>query len=267
MRAALLLLSLATGQTPTKWEQLFFPFPIVGAPPQLEQQVQIFDSFFEGTQGLGDEPQAELAVIAAPHLGLVLTVPFQVGWQGQPTGFQDLSLLVQWLAAGSLKLDDMVSAGVESTFPAGAPGLTMGDFYEGLFVYGAQRFFHRLIFEGNVTGLLPVVHGSSARQVDAAALVSVLVTPLRAAFPVYLQVEADSFTYLDGTTALPPLATAAPYEVLDVAPELFLGPFPTFVSDGTRLAAGVSFNVLGDATHLHTYTLTAAFDIPNPYGY
>ena len=25
---------------PKVWQQLFFPFPIVGAPPQLEQQVQ-----------------------------------------------------------------------------------------------------------------------------------------------------------------------------------------------------------------------------------
>jgi hypothetical protein len=29
----------------------------------------------------------------------------------------------------------------------------------------------------------------------------------------------------------------------------------------------VSFNVAGDAVHAQTYTLTAAFDIPNPYGY
>ena len=33
------------------------------------------------------------------------------------------------------------------------------------------------------------------------------------------------------------------------------------------LRAGVSFNVTGDATHAQAYTLTAAFDIPNGYGY
>ncbi len=60
-------------QEPTEWEQLFFPFPIVGAPPQLEQQVQVFDSYFRGKAGSGDVPQVELAVIAGPHLGLVAT--------------------------------------------------------------------------------------------------------------------------------------------------------------------------------------------------
>ena len=54
---------------PTKWEQLFFPFPIVGAPPQLEQQVQVFNSYFHGNAGSGDVPSAELAYIATPHLG------------------------------------------------------------------------------------------------------------------------------------------------------------------------------------------------------
>ncbi len=52
-----------------------------------------------------------------------------------------------------------------------------------------------------------------------------------------------------------------------VAPEVFLGPFKSPISDGTRVAAGVSFNVIGDSVHAQTYTLTAAFDIPNPYGY
>ena len=52
-----------------------------------------------------------------------------------------------------------------------------------------------------------------------------------------------------------------------IAPEVFLGPFKSPISDGTRIALGVSFNVLGDDVHAQTYTLTAAFDIPNPYGY
>ena len=92
----------AQEEEPTKWEQLFFPFPIVGAPPQLEQQVQLFDSFFTGTKGSGDVPAAELAYIASTHLGLVLTVPLQFGFQRQPTGLQDINLLVQYLVAGSL---------------------------------------------------------------------------------------------------------------------------------------------------------------------
>lgn len=36
-------------EEPRQWEALFFPFPIVGAPPQLEQQVQLFDSYFHGS--------------------------------------------------------------------------------------------------------------------------------------------------------------------------------------------------------------------------
>src|SRR5579885_3218538 len=40
-------------EAPTKWEQLFYPFPIVGAPPQLEQQVQLFGTYFTGNQGRG----------------------------------------------------------------------------------------------------------------------------------------------------------------------------------------------------------------------
>jgi hypothetical protein len=39
------------------------------------------------------------------------------------------------------------------------------------------------------------------------------------------------------------------------------------ISDGTRVAAGVSFNIVGDDVHAQTYTITAAFDIPNKYGY
>ena len=257
----------AQDEEPTKWEQLFFPFPIVGAPPQLEQQVQVFNSYFHGKAGSGDVPSAELAYIATPHLGVVATVPFQIGFAGQTTGFEDAELLVQWLAAGSLELDDMLSVGVLGTFPIGREDLGSGDYYVGPFAYGAQRFVHRLIFEGNVTPLLPVVHGASTRQVLGTGLVAVLLTPQRFALPVYTQVEVNSTTYLGGTAALPPGATESPAETLFVAPEVFLGPFRSPISDGTRVALGVSFNVLGDAVHARTYTVTAAFDIPNPYGY
>lgn len=270
MVAAVLLLpsaAAAQDEEPSKWEQLFFPFPIVGAPPQLEQQVQLFNSYFHGKAGSGNVPSAELAYIATPHVGLVATVPFQFGFGGQTTGFQDAQLLVQWLAAGSLELDDMLSLGMMGTFPIGRDDLSSGDYYVGPFAYAAQRFFHRLIFEGDVTTLLPVVHGASTRQVLGTALVAVLLTPQRASFPVYSQVEVNSTTYLGGTAALPPGATASPAETAFVAPEVFFGPFKSPISDGTRLALGVSFNVLGDAVHAQTYTVTAAFDIPNPYGY
>jgi len=203
----------------------------------------------------------------SPHLGLVATIPFQIGFGGQTTGFEDVQLLVQWLAAGSLDLDDMVSVGVMGTFPTGRADLSSGDYYVGPFVYGAQRFFHRLIFEGNITTLLPIVHGASTRQILGTGLISVLLTPRRFSFPVYTQLEVNSTTYLDGTAALPPDATASPAETVFIAPELFLGPFKSPISDGTRVAAGVSFNVVGDAVHQQTFTVTAAFDIPNPYGY
>ncbi len=257
----------AQEEEPTKWEQLFFPFPIVGAPPQLEQQVQIFDSYFRGKAGSGDVPSVELAYIASPHLGLVATVPFQAGFGGQTTGFQDAQLLVQWLATGSLELDDMLSVGMMGTLPIGRDDLSSGDDYVGPFAYAAQRFFHRLIFEGNVTTLLPVVHGESTRQVLGTGLVAVLLTPRPFSFPVYAQLEANSTTYLGGTAALPPGTKQSPAETVFLAPEVFLGPFESPISDGTRVALGVSFNVLGDDVHATTYSVTAAFDIPNPYGY
>lgn len=253
---------------PTKWEQLFFPFPIVGAPPQLEQQVQVFGSYFHGNAGSGVVPAAELAYIVSPHLGVVATVPFQVGFGGQTTGFQDTQLALQWLATGSLELDDMLSLGVLATFPTGRADLGSGDYYVGPFAYGAQRLFHHLILEANVTPMLPVAHGDSTRQILATGLVSVLLTSERfKTFPVYAQVETNSTTYLGGTAALPPGATHSPAETVFVAPEVFLGPFESPISDGTRIAAGVSFDVVGDPVHAQSYTITAAFDIPNPYGY
>ena len=257
----------AQAEEPTKWEQLFFPFPIVGAPPQLEQQVQIFDSYFRGNAGSGDVPSAEIAYIATPHLGLVATVPFQIGFGRQTTGFEDAQLLVQWLAAGSLELDDMLSVGAMGTFPVGRDDLSTGDYFVGPFVHGAQRFFHRVIVEGNVTTLLPVVHGASTRQILGTGLLAVLLTPEHFAFPVYAQGEVNSTTYLGGTAALPPGTASSPAETLFIAPEVFLGPFVSPISDSTRVAAGVSFNVVGDDVHRQTYTVTAAFDIPNKYGY
>ena len=77
-----------------------------------------------------------------------------------------------------------------------------------------------------------------------------------------MQVEVDTTTYVDGTAALPPGQTRAPAETVFVAPELFLGPV-----HGVRLAAGVFFNVFGDAVHATTWSLTAAFDLPNRFGY
>lgn len=50
---------------PTTWEQLFFPFPIVGAPPQLEQQAQVFDTYAHGDRGGADVASAELAYSAS----------------------------------------------------------------------------------------------------------------------------------------------------------------------------------------------------------
>jgi hypothetical protein len=123
------------------------------------------------------------------------------------------------------------------------------------------------VLEGNVTTLLPVVRGASTRQILGTALVSVLLTPERFSFPVYAQVEANSTTYLGGTAALPPGATKSPAETVFVAPEVFVGPFRSPIAEGTRMAAGVSFNAAGDRVHAQTYSITVAFDIPNPYGY
>lgn len=260
-------LSEATEEAPAKWEQLFFPFPIVGAPPQLEQQVQIFETYFRGNRGGANNLSAELAVIATPHLGLVLNVPFQIGSRDLTTGFGDISLLVQYLAAGSLKLDNMVSVGLSASFPTGRGDLSAGDFFAGPFVFAAQRFWHRLVFEVNGTALVPLAHGDSARQIAAAGLLSLLVTPLGFRYPLYAQVELDSSTFLGGTAALPPGATSSPVTTVFLAPEIFIGPFASPISDGTRVAAGVFFNLAGDREHEHMFTVTVAFDIPNPYGY
>jgi hypothetical protein len=266
--AALLVERVAfADEAQTKWEQLFFPFPIVGAPPQLEQQVQIFNSYFRGTSGSGDVLSAELAYILSPHLGLVATVPFQIGIDQQTTGFQDVQLLVQYLAAGSLDVDAMLSVGAMGTFPTGRGDLSQGDYFVGPFAYAAKRWWHRLIVEADATALLPIVHGDSTRQLLGTAMVSVLLSPQHAQYPVYSQVEVDSTTYLDGTAALPSGATTSPAETVFIAPEIFIGPFKSPIDEGTRVALGVAYNVTGDPVHRWTYTITAAFDIPNKYGY
>ena len=54
-----------------------------------------FQSYFRGNAGSGYVPSAELAYIASPHLGLVATVPFQIGFGGQTTGFEDAQLLAR----------------------------------------------------------------------------------------------------------------------------------------------------------------------------
>lgn len=249
-------------EEPTRWEQLFFPFPIVGAPPQLEQQVQIFTNVFHGNAGGGVVPAVEAAMIVTPHLGLVATVPYQFGFSGQPWGLGDATFLAQYLAGGSLRLDDLVSIGLELSVPTAQSGLGTGDFLFGPFVFAGQRFWHHLILELNVTALIPIVHGDTARQFLINGLVSTLVTPRRARVPLYVQVEVNTTTYVDGTAALPPGQTQSPAETVFVAPELFVGPV-----HGVRAAAGVFFGVYGDPVHRVTYSLTVAFDLPNKYGY
>ena len=244
---------------PKTWEQLFFPFPIVGAPPQLEQQVQLFDSYFRGTSGSGDVVSAEIGWILSPQIGIVATVPFQFGLDGQTTGFQDSQFLLQVLAAGSLRDDWMLSVGLETTLPTGHDDLSAGSAYAGMFAYFAKRFFHHLIFEANATTLFPMSGPDVPGQIIGAGLISLLLTPRKFAVPVYAQVEADTtleYAGAEGTNGS-----------VFVAPEIFLGPFKTPISEGTRLAAGASFNVVGDDVHGQTYTLTVAFDIPNKYGY
>lgn len=254
-------------EEPTKWEQLFFPFPIVGAPPQLEQQVQVFDGYFRGPSGSADVVSSELAYIVSPHLGLVATIPFQIGISNQTTGMEDTQLLAQYLAAGSLAYDAMISIGLTATFPTARGDLGAGDYFVGPFAYAAKRWFHRFVVEANATALLPIVHGDSARLILTTGMVSVMVTPRRSDYPIYTQVEVDSTTYLDGTAALPPGATSSPAQTVFIAPEIFVGPFKTRIDEGTRVAAGVFYNVTGNPVQRWTFTVTAAFDIPNKYGY
>ncbi|MFI5288284.1 MAG: hypothetical protein ACHQ17_01475, partial [Polyangia bacterium] len=244
------------------WEQLFFPFPIVGAPPQLEQQVQLFLNVFTGAQGGGAVPSAEVAYIATAHLGFVVTFPYQFGFGGQPFGTQDLSLLAQYLVAGSLRYDDMLSIGAEVTFPTAQSGLGSDDYLFGPFAYAAQRLWKHLILELNATALIPIVHGETARQLLFDGMVATLLTSVSFFLPIYLQCEVDTTTYLDGTLALPPGATSTPAETVFIAPEVFIGPIK-----GLRFAGGVFFNLAGDPIHARTYSLTVAIDIPNRFGY
>ncbi len=90
----------------------------------------------------------------------------------------------------------------------------------------------------NLTTLPPVVYGDSTRQIFGTALLSVLLTRKRASFPVYVQVEANCTTYLGGTSALPPGTPRSSAQTVFVAPEVFLGPFASPISDGTCLAGG-----------------------------
>nr|HEX4316541.1 hypothetical protein [Kofleriaceae bacterium] len=241
---------------PTTWEQLFFPFPIVGAPPQLEQQVQVFDTYSHGDRGGADVTSAELAYIASPHVGIVATIPYQFGGAEQATGLEDIQLLGQYLAAGSLADDAMLSIGVEATLPTGHNTLGQGDAFVGPFAYAAKRWRHRFVLEGDLTVLIPLADDASTQEILGTAMAAVMLTPRHFDAPIYAQVELDSTTYVDG-----------PPDTLFVAPEIFVGPFASPINDGTRIAAGVSFELAGDPVHRQTYMLTAAFDIPNKYGY
>ncbi len=267
IRQALVVFVLFVGlaqadEAPTQWERLFFPFPLVGAPPQLEQQVQVFTNVFTGRQGLGVVQSAEVAFIATPHLGFVATMPYQFGIDGQPWGTGDLELLAQYLAGGSLRLDALLSIGLELSFPTAQSGLGAGDLLFGAFAYAAQRFWHHLIIELNVTALIPTIHAASVRQFPINGLLSVLVTPLRFRVPIYVQSEINTTTYVGGTRGLPAGVARSPAETIFVAPEVFIGPVK-----GMRFACGVFFNVYGDPIHRVTYSVTAAFDIPNRFGY
>ncbi len=249
--AGALLPGAARADEPTRWEELFFPFPIVGAPPQLESQAQLFVSAFHGARGDGVGTAAELALIATPHLGFVATLPYQIGASGElPSGRGDLVLQAQYLAAGSLRHDAMVSLGLELSLPTAQHDLGSGDLLFGPFVFAAQRFWHRLVVEVDATALVPTLHGETARQFPLAALLSVLVTPLRLPVPIYLQGELDATLYTVGPA------------VVQAAPELFIGPV-----GGVRFAAGLFFALHGDATYRRTATLTIAFDLPNRFGY
>jgi len=97
--------------------------------------------------------------------------------------------------------------------------------------------------------------------------VSVLLTPQHFSFPVYAQVEANSTTYLDGTAALP-RCDREPRRNVFIAPEVFLGSVrqPDQRRDA-RWHWRFRSTCLAMRCTSQTYTVTAAFDIPNPYGY
>ncbi|AKU92572.1 hypothetical protein AKJ08_2959 [Vulgatibacter incomptus] len=252
---------------PQRWENLVFPMPIIGFPPNLQNQIQIFNNTFTGNLGNGNVPTLELSYVTDRHLALIAILPFQIGSDGQPNGFRDLALFVQYLAAGSLRMDNMLSVGITTVLPTGRGSLSLRDWYVGPFAFAGQRFWHRLTLELNVAALVPITRGESARQLGADGLIALLLTKQRAGLPLYLQVEANTTTFLGGTSGLPQGATRSPVESVFIAPELSAGPFHTPLSDGTWIAGGVFVNLAGDPAHRLIYTLTVAFGIPNRYGY
>jgi len=233
--------------------------------PTLSHHVVFTPTYFRGDRGSAFAPSLELAQVVTRHLGLQVTIPAQLGWGGQPSGFDDITLNVEYLAAGSLRYDNLLSLGAIASFPTGGDALGNGDYFVGGFVIGGQRFLHRrIVLEGNLQALLPIVHAATARQLGFGSLLALLVTPGRPDFPLplYVEMELNSTVYLDGTSGLPSGARTTPAATLALAPELFFGPFRTALSETTRLSVAVFFDVVGDRAHAQTYAASFAFNIP-----
>jgi len=248
-----------------RWEDLFFPYAINISSPTLSHYVVFTPTYFRGDRGNAFAPSLQLAQVVTRHLGLQVTIPAQLGWDGQPSGVEDITLNVEYLAAGSLRYDNLLSVGAIASFPTGGKALGDGDYFVGAFVIGGQRFLdRRIVIEGNIQALLPIVHAATARQLGFDGLLALLVTPQRQNFPLplYVEMELNSTVYLDGTSGLPSGAKTTPTATLALAPELFFGPFRTALSDTTRLSLAVFFNVVGDPAHAQTYAASFAFNIP-----
>jgi len=248
-----------------RWEELFFPYAINVSSPTLSHYVAFTPTYFRGDRGSGFAPTLQLAQAVTRHLGLQATIPIQLGWGGQASGFEDITLDVEYLAAGSLRYDNLLSVGATASFPTGGDRLGNGDYFVGAFVNGGQRFLRRrIVLEGNVAALVPIVHGATARQLGFGGLLAILVTPQRADFPLpfYVEMELNSTVYLDGTSGLPSGAKATPTATLALAPEIFFGPFSTRLSDTTRVSVAVFFSVVGDPAHAQTFAASFAFNIP-----
>lgn len=257
---------------PDRWQQNEFPSPIVGSPPDIGQFVQFYASYFTGSAGEGFVPSAEFGWLLSSRLGLQIIVPFQIGFDGQATGFGDSTFLAQYLTAGSLRFDNMISVGVASILPTGRNELSLGDWFVGPFVFAAQRLWKRLTLELNVTALIPVIERDFSEQIQFTGFAAVLLSPIGSDVPLYVQVETNGSTFLGGTSATPAAgggasAVLSSSETIFLAPEVSVGPFSTPIGKGLTLIGGVFVNLTGSPTHRLTYTVTAIFDLPNRYGY
>jgi len=246
---------------------LSFPFPI-GRPRQPSRSSRCRSSTVTSAarNGSGDVPSVGGGYIASPHLGLVATVPVPARFRRSDYGIRGRAAFsCSGLAAGSLELDDMLSVGMMGTFPIRTRRLKQPGLLRGPFAY-ARSASSTTHLRGNVTTCCPFVHGASTRQILGPGWRP---PPPHAAASSPSRLRASRST-ARRTSAAPRHCRRerrrAPPRRSSIAPRCSSAPFKS-PSATARAWRSVSRSTWWGRIHAQTYTLTAAFDIPNPYGY